>query len=154
MKRTTTSLVFAAVLAKIAFAVPSSNSFHAVTNDWYNGNFSNVYELAQLRLASNSNDLVGTYLKVAYDIYYSDLQTLSNSMARVVELSDSILNPAFTNMYHVLRCDYVSYRDEIIPSVTDAERLVEQAKSRCPHKPIPGCSMLKIFWDNNLWGGQ
>ena len=44
--------------AAAAFAVPSENTYHAVTNDWYQGNWTNVYELAQQCLAENANDLV------------------------------------------------------------------------------------------------
>ena len=145
-------IAFVAIVAECAVAMPTSNNFHAVTNDWYNGNYSNVYELAQLRLAVDTNDVVGIHLKVAFDIYHSDSLVLSNDMSRLVEVSDAISNPAFTNVYNVLRPDYISYRDEFIPSITDTERLIEQSKSRCGHKPIPGCFLLKILWDNGLWG--
>ena len=145
-------MVVVAIAVECAVAVPTSNNFHSVTNDWYNGNYSNVYELAQLRLVADANDVVGIHLKVAFDIYHSDSQVISNDISRLVEVSDAIDNPAFTNVYNVLRPDYISYRDEFIPSVAEAERLVEQAKSRCVHKPIPGCFLLKILWENGLWG--
>ena len=59
MNRKKTVLLVIALSATISFALPSANNFHAVTNDWYNGNFTNVYELAQIRIAANSNDVVG-----------------------------------------------------------------------------------------------
>ena len=150
----TLMIIALATFAECAVAIPSSNNFHAVTNDWYNGNFTNVYELAQLRFAANSNDVVGVYLKVAFDIYHSDMQVLTGDMTRVVAVSDLVTNPAFTNVYHVLRPHYIFYRDEFIPSVTESGRLGEQAKSRSARKPIPGCYILQILWDNGLWGAQ
>ena len=42
----TLMIIALATFAECAVAIPSSNNFHAVTNDWYNGNFTNVYELA------------------------------------------------------------------------------------------------------------
>ena len=57
-----------ASFAGAASAMPSTNNFHAVTNDWYNGNFTNVYELAQMRLAANSNDVVGAYLMLDWHL--------------------------------------------------------------------------------------
>ena len=59
-----------------AWAAPSANTYHAVTNDWYNGNFSNVLELASSRLAANTNDLVGTYLKLSWDVCFADIPAL------------------------------------------------------------------------------
>lgn len=51
-------------------ATPSEDSYAAVTNDWYQGNFSNVYELAQTRLAANSNDVVAAYLLHDWDMAF------------------------------------------------------------------------------------
>ena len=48
MKTTIASIVF--VVTATVSAVPTTNTYVAVTNDWYNGNWSNVYELA-LRLS-------------------------------------------------------------------------------------------------------
>ena len=42
---------FVAALAITTTAAPTADNFHSVTNDWWNGNFTNVYELAQQRLA-------------------------------------------------------------------------------------------------------
>ena len=62
-----------------AMAVPSQDSYHAVTNDWYNGNFSNVLELASSRLAANTNDLVGTYLKLSWDVCFAGMSASPTS---------------------------------------------------------------------------
>ena len=72
MDRKTTTLCVMAALATVALASPTENTYHAVTNDWYNANFSNVLELAESRLAANTNDLVGAYLKLSWDICFSD----------------------------------------------------------------------------------
>ncbi len=56
------NFAMAVALAFAANATPSSNNFHSVTNDWYQGNYSNVYELAQQRLVANSNDLVAAVI--------------------------------------------------------------------------------------------
>ena len=77
MKHTLAAIILA--LPAFALAVPSADNYHAVTNDWHKGNWTNVYELAQQRLAANTNDIVGAYIMKDYDIMFSDFTAMSNS---------------------------------------------------------------------------
>ena len=81
---------FCATLAGLAFAAPSSNNFLSVTNDQYNGNFSNVYELAQLRPSENTNDLEGAYLMLEWDACFSNFSAISQSVSRLIRSADNI----------------------------------------------------------------
>ena len=134
-----------------AMAVPSQDSYHAVTNDWYNGNFSNVLELASSRLAANTNDLVGIYLKLSWDVCFADIPTLSNSVTRAIALSDAETNAAFSNDFQRLRPVMVAFRDNVLPTVTEEMRLADLPKAGLPHKPIPEKRWLKLLWDNGMW---
>lgn len=151
MDRKTTTLCVMAALATVALASPTENTYHAVTNDWYNANFSNVLELAELRLAANTNDLVGAYLKLSWDICFSDASTLSNSVTRVLDIGDTVQNAAFSNEFWRLRPMTVSFRDDILPMYTEEVRQQELVRSIQPHKPIPERKWLKLLWDENLW---
>lgn len=151
MNGKTTTLCAMAALATVALASPTENTYHAVTNDWYNANFSNVLELAELRLAANTNDLVGAYLKLSWDICFSDASTLSNSVTRVLDIGDTVQNAAFSNEFWRLRPMTVSFRDDILPMYTEEVRQQEQVRSMQPHKPIPERKWLKLLWDENLW---
>ena len=141
----------AALMTTSGLAVPSQDSYHAVTNDWYNANFTNVLELAEARLAANSNDLAGTYLRLSWDICFSDIPTLTNSITRAVTLSEAVTNEAFSNDFQQLKPVMISLRDDFLPNMTEAERLAELPKARLPHKPIPERHWLKLLWDNGLW---
>ena len=134
-----------------AVAAPSADNYHAVTNDWYNGNFSNVLELASSRLAANTNDLVGTYLKLSWDVCFADIPTLSNSVTRAIALSDAVTNAAFSNDFQRLRPVMVAFRDNVLPTVTEEMRLADLPKASLPHKPIPEKRWLKLLWDNGMW---
>ena len=151
MDRKRTTLCAMAALATVALASPTENTYHAVTNDWYNANFSNVLELAESRLAANTNDLVGAYLKLSWDICFSDASTLSNSVTRVLDIGDTVQNAAFSNEFWRLRPMTVSFRDDILPMYTEEVRQQEQVRSMQPHKPIPERKWLKLLWDENLW---
>ncbi len=152
MKKTV--IIAVAMLTECALATPSSNNFHAVTNDWYNGNFSNVYELAQMRLAANSNDVVGAYLMLDWDFRFSGTVAVSNSISRVLDVSMMVQNPVFSNAYATVRERCILYRDEFLPTLTDEHQQEVIEKSCVINTPLVNEVPLKILWDNNLWGEQ
>ena len=151
MDRKMTTLCALAFSAMVTIASPTENTYHAVTNDWYNANFSNVLELAESRLAANTNDLVGAYLKLSWDICFSDASTLSNSVTRVLAIGDTVQNAAFSNEFWRLRPMTVSFRADVLPMYTEEVRQQELVRSTQPHKPIPERKWLKLLWDENLW---
>ena len=146
-----TIIITIVVLAGCAFPTPSSNNFHAVTNDWYNGNFSNVYELASIRLSSNSVDVVGAYLMLDWDLSFSDYVSISNSMMRVVANSDLVTVPSFTNAYGKCRNMCISFCEDYIPRQDETMREAAQENSRKPFGFMTNQGMLRILWDEGLW---
>ncbi len=150
MKKTV--IIAVAMLTECAFATPSSNNFHAVTNDWYNGNFSNVYELAQMRLAANSNDVAGAFIMMEWDTCFSDFSAMSNSVNRLIRSADLITSPAvFTNRYARMRDGYVYFRDVFLPAQVEEEREQEQQKDQTHRTHLLCSQWLELLWDNNLW---
>lgn len=144
-------MAMAAMMLVMAWAAPSENTFHAVTNDWYHANFSNVYELAQVRLASNEYDVVGAHLMMDWDLCFSDFAAMSNSVTRLIAACDLIAEPAFTNIYSILRGEYMAYRDEYLPKQQEDERAVEQQKGWHPGGFLSSEYMLELLWKCGLW---
>lgn len=147
-------LIVAALAATAAavFAEPSSNNFHSVTNDWYQGNYSNVYELAQQRLVANSNDLVAAVIMESYDLRFSSFAAISNSIQRLMRASEAAALPAYTNMYwRFYRDEYNWYLGEYLPRQSEARRQSEMYKAYKIHVPMSCTSTLKLLWDENLW---
>ena len=132
-------------------AVPSADNYHAVTNDWYNGNWTNVYELAQARLAVNSNDLVAANIIVSYDVLFSDVDSISNSVTRLIDAMDQSSAPALTNLHSRLRPGWVYFRDQFLPYQTAADLQQQHEKSYITHKPLDCDFVLQAIWDNGLW---
>jgi len=146
--------IIAAVAVSItafAWATPSGDNYASVTNDWYQGNWTNVYELAQQRLASNTNDLVASHLMVSYDILFSDYHTISNSILRLVGALDSVTEPSLTNLCARLRPGWVYYLDEFLPQQTDATLQEQRAKSQIPHKHLDCDFILEQISAHGLW---
>ena len=141
-----------AATASAVFAEPSSNNFHSVTNDWYQGNYSNVYELAQQRLVANSNDLVAAVIMESYDLRFSSFAAISNSIQRLMRASEAAALPAYTNMYwRFYRDEYNWYLGEYLPQQSEARRQSEMYKAYKIHVPMSCTSTLKLLWDENLW---
>ena len=147
------AITFALTVAQafMADAMPTENTYHAVTNDWYNGNWTNVYELAQARLAANSNDLVAANIIVSYDVLFSDIGAMSNSVTRLIDAMDQSSAPALTNLHSRLRPAWVYFRDQFLPYQTAADLQQQHEKSYITHKPIDCDFVLKAIWDNGLW---
>ena len=138
-------------LSAFAHAVPSPDNYASVTNDWYQGNWTNVYELAQRRLAANANDLVASHLMVSYDILFSDYQAMSNSIQRLVRALDSVNEPSLTNLCASLRSGWVYYLEEFLPQQTEAVLLEQRAKSQITHKPLDCDFILEQVAEKGLW---
>ena len=149
MKTIIASIVF--VVTATISAVPTTNTYVAVTNDWYNGNWSNVYELAQTRFAANSNDLVAATIMIDYDVLFSDLQSISNSIIRYMRISDSATLPAYTNLYHKMRPGWEIYLNEFLPQQNEESLLERNTKSHITHKPMSSDFILDILWQNGIW---
>ena len=138
-------------LSALAHAAPSADNYHAVTNDWYQGNWTNVFELAQQRLAANTNDLVASHLMVSYDILFSDYQAISNSILRLVGALDSVTEPSLTNLCAQLRPGWVYYLDDFLPQQTEATLQEQRAKSQISHKPLDCDFILEQISESGLW---
>ena len=149
--KTAITIVLIAALAFTADATPTENTYAAVTNDWYNGNWTNVLELAQIRRAANSNDLVAANIIVSYDVLFSDVGTMSNSVTRLIDAMDQSSAPALTNLHFRLRPGWVYFRDQFLPYQTAADLQQQHEKSYITHKPIDCDFVLKAIWDNGLW---
>ena len=138
-------------LAFTADATPTENTYAAVTNDWYNGNWTNVLELAQIRRAANSNDLVAANIIVSYDVLFSDVGAMSNSVTRLIDAMDQSSAPALTNLHSRLRPGWIYFRDQFLPYQTAADLQQQHEKSYITHKPLDCDFVLKAIWDNGLW---
>lgn len=149
--KSTITIAAVATLAFTAGATPTENTYAAVTNDWYNGNWTNVLELAQTRRAANTNDLVAANIIVSYDILFSDIGAISNSVARLIDAMDQSSAPALTNLHSRLRPGWVYFRDQFLPCQTAADLQQQHEKSCIIHKPIDCDFVLKAIWDNGLW---
>ena len=142
----------AAALAALSLtATPSTNTLEAVKADWWNGSFTNVYERAEARMSSNSNDLVAAYLMMEYHTAFSSRAAASNAVMRLVEISDGATLPAYTNLYWATRAGWIRYANTYIPSRTDAQWDEHRQRMLVPHRTMTSCVILEILEEGGLW---
>ena len=89
----------------LAISAAASGYYASITNLWYQGQQTNVLALSEQRLATNQNDIAGLLMKASYDFDFSNATTLSNTLARILVVGDTITTPAFTNAFRLTRID-------------------------------------------------
>ena len=135
-------------------ATPSADDFHSVTNDWWNGNFTNVVELADARLAADADDLVGAHLKAEWAICFGGRGEITNEVSRMLRASDAVSAPAFTNEYGAVRSAWGYFLTDAVPALTDAQLADQHAKSAQPHRRMVMERILRVIDECGLWGAQ
>ena len=151
MKTGSIIAAFVAAVSVNVLAAPSADNFHSVTNDWWNGNYTNVYELAQLRYAANTNDLVAAHIMAEYDMSFSSREAISNSAMRLVRIADGVTHPALTNIYAAVRGGMIRYASVYVPTWTDAELEEQHQRASAPHRTMNCDFVLEIISENGLW---
>jgi len=115
-----------------------TNFYTNVTNLWYQGYKSNVLDIANARLAQNTNDIAGLILKMEYSIAFSEMSEISNSFWRVFNVGDTITTTNFSAVYPEKRENLLRILDFIKDNPVSLEDLpAEQAKGNINHKPLP-----------------
>lgn len=150
MKTIGLAICLAALCAALV-AAPSTNTLEAVKADWWNGNFTNVMELAQQRFAANSNDLVAAHLMMEFDTAFSGRDVASNSVMRLVQISDEATLPAYTNLYRATRSGWIRYANTYLPSRTDAQWEQHRQRMVAPHRSMSSDFILELLEENGLW---
>lgn len=129
--------VFMVLIVGGGASFAQTNFFTNVTNLWWTGHKSNVLEMANARLAVNSNDIAGLILKAEYDLEFLEMDTISNSFQRVIQIGDTITTTNFVKRFKRERSDYVDILDWLKDDPIPANELpAEKAKGNIIHKEL------------------
>ncbi len=134
-----------------AAAMPSTNTLEAVKADWRSGAFTNVFQLAEQRLAANAHDIVSRFLLSDWNMAFGTADSISNCVSEIIAESDLIQVPAYSNLYWRSRPMFIRYRDEFLPTMTGNVFAVEQQKLREPGKGMPSEYFLEVLSECGMW---
>ena len=100
MKKAT---MIAAMLA--AATLGASQYYSNITNQWYSGNQTNVYNEGMARLATNQNDIAGLLMVASWKLDFCGAEAASNAMVRLAEVARTVQTTHFTNLVWLLELD-------------------------------------------------
>ncbi len=118
----------AAALAVAAGALHASEYYSNITNDWFTGMQTNVYNEGMARLATNANDIAGLLMVGSWHFDFGDPAVASNAMERIVEVGRTITTENFTNRVWLLELDNRSVFRRL-GEETDEMRAEDRAKA-------------------------
>ena len=152
MKRTINILIGVGTLL---FASHSSAStyFNTITNLWYTGHQTNVLQMAETRLAQNTNDVAGVLMKASWDFAFSDAVVLSNSLNRVLNAGETVQSSCFTNVFRITRLDVVCVLNAVA-NETVAQRTADLAKQNRPGRWPHFIEELKALDTDGYFNGE
>lgn len=126
------------IFATCAGAVQAQTNFYnTVTNLWYQGDKSNVFVMAESRLAQNTNDIAGLILKLECQIAWLDLPHISNSVLRVIQVGDTITSTNFVQKFQIERQELLDDLELFRSYPTPEELPTERQKGNINHKELP-----------------
>lgn len=131
----------------------ASTYFNTITNLWYTGRQTNVLQMAEARLARNTNDIAGVLMKASWDFAFSDANTLSNSLVRIRVLGGKISTPAFSNAFILTQFDLDS-TFSILPRLTPAQLAIDRVKASGSGHRMHYEEELKALDDDGFFNGE
>lgn len=150
MKRS--HLTFAALIA-LAYVIQSfgqTNFYKEVSSMWYSGNKTGVLSIAEQRLQQNTNDMAGLILKMEYEIAFLQLDQVTNTMERVLQVGNTIITTNFAAAFPKLQKD-INHLKTMIPLYPSDELAADQGKWNIAGKPLPHTDVLKALQDDGYF---
>lgn len=86
-----TRLTWVFVLSMIITSFAQTNFYQQVSSMWFSGDKRGVLDIANQRLAQNSNDIAGLLLKLEYETEFLQLDNMTNTMAKITLVQNSVL---------------------------------------------------------------
>lgn len=124
---------------------PTPSPFYTnITNLWRQGHQNQVLAIANARLATNENDLVGLILKAGYDFDFADKQTLSNTLVRVLRVARHQRSQAYRSIFPLSALD-MEGTIKSLEQETEDKRAADLQKVQGPGHFFPYTVELKAL---------
>ena len=142
-------LLIGFMLAVIAggASLAQTNFYTNVTNLWYQGHKSNVLEIAEQRLAANTDDIAGLILKAEYHFAFLEANNISNAYLRVIQAGDMITTTNFAGRYQkISKRSILGILDDLAETpITPQEIQAEKPKAFLKHKRMAHDSLIEAL---------
>ena len=146
MKKLLIGFMLTVVVGSASLA--QTNFYTNVTNLWYQGGEyrSNVLTIANERLAANSNDFAGLFLKAHYHLAFSEIDEMTNTFLHVVQVGNTITTTNFVNRWQKGSRNILFFLDIMADEPLTPQEIQEgKIKALIPHKPLPDVYLIEAL---------
>ena len=145
MKKLVSALMLVIVSGSNVLA--QTNFYTNVTNLWYQGYKTNVLEIAEQRLAANTDDIAGLILKAEYNFEFYEVNNLSNAYLRVIQVGDAITTPNFLKRYQEFSKERIlAILDDFTEDPITTQGILEgKQKALINEKPLPAARLIEAL---------
>jgi len=139
---------FIVIVINGSISLAQTNFYTNITNLWYQGGGarSNVLEIAEQRLAVNTNDIAGLILKANWHFTFMEDGAISNAYLRAIQVGDTITTTNFVKRWQEFsRESYLRILDIVAENpMTPQQIQTEIHKSLLP-KPLPSAKLIEAL---------
>jgi hypothetical protein len=150
MKKARTFLMGITVALSCAGHAGATDFHSNVTTLWFQGDKSNVLEIAEQRLNTDTNDIAGLILKYEFQLEFLETASLSNSAQRVLSVGATVVSTNFVQAFP----DYIENIHaalDFLPHYTPTEILEDKPKALIPYKPLVATDIIKALQDDGYF---
>lgn len=120
----------------LPLAGAAQTGFYAnVSGMWLEGRKSEVYQMAQQRLAADTNDVAGLCLKMEYEVAFLDFANVSNTMVRFLQQGAAVTSEHFAAQFPFVQED-VSHLLALLPEYPPERIAEDRLKGAITNKPL------------------
>ena len=150
MKRSHLALAALIALAGVVQAFGQTNFYEEVSSMWYSGNKTGVLNIAEQRLQQNTNDIAGLILKMDYQIEFVELDAMSNTMQRVLDVGSQVTTTNFVAAFSLVQSD-INHLLQMLPLYPTNEIAGDIEKASIANKPLTSGYAIKALQNDGYF---
>lgn len=143
-------LALAFGLTAVVCVEAQTNYYQQISAMWFAGNKQGVLDIANQRLAQNTNDIAGLLLRLEYEIEFLQLNNMTNSMARVLDAGSSYAGTNFAQVYATLEASY-DVMKQVVTNYPPDEYAADLAKTNAVGKTMSCDAELKALQEDGYF---
>ena len=129
-----------------SIGLAQTNFYTNVTNLWYQGYQTNVLNIANARLVANTNDFAGLLLKAHCHMKFLEIDAMSNTFFRVVQVGNTITTTNFVKRWQGRSDEILLFLEELVEEpITPQEIQAEKNKTFLPLQPLPDAELIEAL---------
>lgn len=150
MNRSHLALAALIALTCVVQAFGQTNFYEEVSSMWYSGNKTGVLSIAEQRLQQNTNDIAELILKMEYQIEFVELNAVSNTMQRVLDVGSQVTTTNFTAAFPLVQSD-INHLIQMLPLYPTNEIAGDIEKASIANKPLSSGYAIKALQDDGYF---